>query len=99
MPSSLATSTRAFLRSTELRAIGGDHFEPAHVGAERLGHGDGPIGPLAVFEDRDQGPPDRQRGPVEGMDEAGLLSPLTRNRAFMRRAWKSPQLEQLEISR
>jgi hypothetical protein len=33
------------------------------------------------------------------VDEARAFSPAGRKRAFIRRAWKSPQFEQEEISR
>lgn len=76
-----------------------DHLNVAHIGRERIRHVDGAVFPLIILQDRDERPPDGETRPVQRVNELGALFSFLRKRAFMRRAWKSPQLEQEEISR
>jgi hypothetical protein len=75
-------------------------FQPAHIGPQRHREWRSSRRLLVILHHRDQRAADRQAGAVQRVDEAREPSPPRgRVRAFIRRAWKSPQFEQLEISR
>ena len=77
-----------------------DPLEAAHVGAERLRDHDRAVGLLVVLEDRDRasGPP---RARCRSACGGSAASPWARAGSGVspRRAWKSLQFEQDEISR
>src|SRR5690348_11435611 len=74
-----------------------DHFEPAHIGLQNVRHCDRSALLLIGLHDRNQRTSYRGTGAVQRVHKMRLPS-LPRYRASIRRAWKSPQTEQLEIS-
>ena len=52
---------------------GYDGFEPAHVGAQRLGNGHRAVRVLVVFEHRDEGASHGQTRAVQRVDEVSTL--------------------------
>ena len=75
-----------------------DHLEPAHIGLQHVGHGDRTVLLLIGLHHGDQRAAHRRAGAVQRMHEAWLAVAPT-IAASIRRAWKSPHTEQLEISR
>lgn len=76
-----------------------DVFQAAHIRTQHFRHLNATVGLLVVFQHRHQRTANRQAGAVQRVDRRGFLSALLRQRACMRRAWKSHMLEQDEISR
>src|SRR5262249_24209270 len=75
MPSSLETRMRAF--DSSLSAALGiclcDSFQAVHVRSQHRGNGDRSILLLVVFQDCDQGAPDREAGAVQRVNKARAL--------------------------
>src|SRR5690349_1927498 len=88
MPSSLETRMRADARSMPASGIAADDLDPAHIGLQRIRHGDGAVGALIVLQHGNQGAADRKAGAVQGMDEAHAL-PFLRPEARLH----APRLE------
>ena len=76
-----------------------DIFQTVHVRTQYFRYFNTAICLLVVFQHRNQRTPYRQARAVEGMDQTGFLIGLLRQRACMRRAWKSQTFEHEEISR
>src|SRR5215469_5689350 len=68
IPSSLVTRMRI-----ALTALLRDPFEAAHIGAQRLGDGNGAVALLIILHDRHDRAADGEAGAVQRMDEARLL--------------------------
>ena len=60
IPSSLVTRMRALPSAIRLSDMRFDDLLPAHVRPQRRRNRNGPVVALKIFEDRDQGPTDRQ---------------------------------------
>src|SRR6185437_13686098 len=73
MPSSLVTRMRAAARSMG-RSNTADRLHPAHIGLQRIGHGDRAVVLLVVLQHGDEGAADGKPGPVERMDKARALA-------------------------
>src|SRR5215831_16517389 len=65
IPSSLVTRTRALASSMRPSAMRFYDLLPSHIGLQRPGQRHRTVMTLEVFEDRDQGPADRQTGAVQ----------------------------------
>lgn len=74
-------------------------FQATHIRAQHLRDSDAAIGVLVVFQYRDQRTTHSQPEPFSVCTSSGLPVCGLRQRAIMRRAWKSSMLEQEEISR
>src|SRR5579883_1079432 len=88
MPSSFEIRMRAEPRSIGRSNIAADHLHPSHIGPQRLGHGNGAVLPLIIFEDGDQRAPDSEPRSVERVHEARPL-PVLRPEARLH----APRLE------
>src|SRR5215469_7111106 len=80
MPSSFEMRMRAADRSIGRSNISADRLHPAHIGLQRVGHGDAAILLLIILQDGDEGAADGDARAVERMDEARPL-PLLRAKA------------------
>ena len=52
--------------------LGGDAFEPAHIGAKRFRNEDGAVGLLVVLENGEPGASDGEAAAIDGVDEFGF---------------------------
>ena len=67
IPSSLVTRMRALASSMRSSAMRFDDLLPSHIALQHRRKRHGPVVPLKILEDRDQGPPDRQTRAVESV--------------------------------